>query len=305
MAKLLDGQIAIVTGAGRGIGRAEALALAAHGAKVVVNDPGVERDGTGSNPDVANQTVSEIREAGGVAVANHDSVADWDGAKRLVELALAQFGGLDIVINNAGVVFFKKFEEMTEADYDRLIDINLKGTFNVCRHAIPILKRKNYGRIINTTSNQWAAPFSDSGYAAAKGGVVSLTYALAWEVQDYGITVNAVAPFASTRMLADIDKINGPLLSQGGASARRVKSQEMRTEPEYAAPIFVYLASKHAGNVTGCVFRAGGGKIGLYSHPVEQRSVYQRDPVAPWPIEDLIDVLPQTVLSGSSKPPYF
>ncbi|HEY3480641.1 MAG TPA: SDR family NAD(P)-dependent oxidoreductase [Amycolatopsis sp.] len=300
----LDGRVAIVTGAGRGIGRGEALALAAAGAQVVVNDLGVDPDGAGAAVGPADEVVAAIRAAGGEAVASYESVADWAGAARVVATAVEAFGRLDVLVNNAAVVRQHKIEDATEADFDVMVDVNLKGTFAMCRHAIPVLRRQGGGRIVNTTSNQWAAPLGNAEYALSKGGVTSLTYALAWELQNDGITVNAVAPFALTRMTADQAQRDAARIAEGVMSERRARAKEPRADAALVAPIVVYLASDGAADVTGRVFRAGGGKIGMYSHPVETRTIFRDENAGPWPHEELAELLPRTVLATDTKAPH-
>ncbi|AEY86229.1 Short-chain dehydrogenase [Streptomyces hygroscopicus subsp. jinggangensis 5008] len=300
----LDGRVAIVTGAGRGIGRGEAVALAAAGAKVVVNDVGVRADGHGAAEGPADEVVEFIRSQGGEAVASYESVADWEGAGRVVATAVERFGRLDILVNNAGIVRQHKIEEVTEEDFDLTIDVNLKGTFAMCRSAIPVLRQYGGGRIVNTCSNQWAAPIGNPEYAASKGGVVSLTYELAWELHSDGITVNAIAPFALTRMTEDAQQRDAALVASGAMSARRAKAKEARADAGLVAPIVVYLASAAAAEVTGCVFRAGGGKIGIYSHPVETRTIFRDEQNGPWSHDELVDLLPRTVLANGSKAPH-
>lgn len=305
MGDLLAGKVAIVTGGGRGIGRGEALALAAEGARVVVNDVGVDRDGQGTSTSPADEVAAAIKAAGGEAVADYGSVADWKSAARIVQHAVDAFGRLDIVVNNAGVVRPGFMDELTEDDFDVVMAVHLKGTFAVCRHAVPVMKRQGHGRIINTASNQFTMPKGRAAYAAAKGGIVSLTYDLAWELQNHGVTVNAVAPFAATRMTEIEQGRDAQLVAQGLLSARRLRQTEARADPAMVAPMVVYLASEHAAHVTGCVFRAGGGKIGQFCHPVETRTIFrdeQRD--GPWTLPELIELLPRTVLSGETKAPH-
>ncbi|MEV6900295.1 SDR family NAD(P)-dependent oxidoreductase [Amycolatopsis sp. NPDC051372] len=296
--------MAIVTGAGRGIGRGEAIALAAAGAKVVVNDLGVDADGGGAASGPADEVVDVIRAQGGDAVASYESVADWAGAGRVVARAVEAFGRLDVLVNNAAVVRQHKIEDATEEDFDVMVGVNLKGTFAMCRHAIPVLRRQGGGRIINTSSNQWAAPLGNAEYALSKGGVTSLTYALAWELQNENITVNAVAPFALTRMTADQAERDAARIAEGVMSERRAKAKEPRAEAGLVAPIVVYLASDHAAGVTGRVFRAGGAKIGMYSHPVETRTIFREENAGPWPHDELVDLLPRTVLVSDTKAPH-
>jgi NAD(P)-dependent dehydrogenase (short-subunit alcohol dehydrogenase family) len=200
--------------------------------------------------------VDAIRAQGGEAVASYESVAHWDSAGRVVATAVDVFGRLDVLVNNAAIVRQHKIEEATEEDFDMMVGVNLKGTFAMCRHAIPVLRSHGGGRIINTSSNQWAAPLGNAEYALSKGGVTSLTYALAWELQNEHITVNAVAPFASTRMTVDQAQRDAARIAEGVMSERRAKAKEPRADAAFVAPIVVYLASEHAADVTGrCVSR--------------------------------------------------
>ena len=211
MARLCEGKIAIVTGAGRGIGREHALSLARHGAKVVVNDLGGARDGTGDDVSPAQQVVDEIVAGGGAAVVNADNVADWDGAQRMVETAIETFGGLDAVVNNAGILRDRMLANMTEDEWDAVINVHLKGTFAPARHAAAYWRERSKagdevaGRIINTTSVSGIyGNVGQSNYGAAKAGIASFTQITAMELARYGVTVNAVAPVALTRMTEDL-----------------------------------------------------------------------------------------------------
>ena len=304
MGERLKDKVAIVTGGGRGIGRAHALALAAEGAKVVVNDVGAERNGAGASAQPAHEVAAEINRVGGQAVANDDSVADFAAARAIVQSAIDHFGRLDILVNNAGVFWHFLIHEMPEEAWDRVIGVHLKGSFNMCRHAVPIMMQQRYGRIINTTSSQWRNPEGRANYGAAKGGIVSLTWDLAFELRDYGITVNAVAPFADTRRAGSPQSTQAEMLKRAGLSRRKPADEQgdERATPEYVSPLVVYLASNHAAEVNGLVFRAGGGKIGLYSHPTEVATIcrdWRKD--GPWKIEELETLLPSTLLSDSTQ----
>jgi NAD(P)-dependent dehydrogenase (short-subunit alcohol dehydrogenase family) len=269
LGNLLKNKVAVITGSGRGIGRAHALAFAAEGARVVVNDIGVEQDGTGGSRGPANAVVKQIRDLGGEAVANYDSVAGFQAAGSIIQTAVNTFGRVDILINNAGFNLPTPFQEMAEAEWDAIVDVHLKGAFNTCRHAVPIMMRQGFGRIINTAARQWCSPEGHSVYGAAKAGLVGLTWGLANDLFDHGITVNAYAP-------------------------------TVRTDPELVTPMVLYLSSDLASNVTGQVFLVEPGKIGLYSHPVEVRSIYRNyNREGPWSIEELQDILPSTVLSAA------
>jgi NAD(P)-dependent dehydrogenase (short-subunit alcohol dehydrogenase family) len=248
-----DGRVAIVTGAGRGIGREHALSLARHGAKVVVNDLGGNVDGTGDDPSPAERVVEEIKAMGGDAIANGESVADFDGAARLVRSAIDAFGDLHVLINNAGILRDRMLSNMTEAEWDAVINVHLKGTFAPARHAVAYWREQAkagkpvVGRIINTTSVSgiYGNP-GQTNYGAAKAGIAAFTQILALEVARYGVTVNAVAPVALTRMTENL-----------GPAPESDEEREARS-PAWIAPIATWLASDEAAHVTGRVFEASG-----------------------------------------------
>jgi NAD(P)-dependent dehydrogenase (short-subunit alcohol dehydrogenase family) len=253
MAKLCDGRVVIVTGAGRGIGREHALMLAAHGAKVVVNDLGGARDGTGTSTGPAEEVVIEIRGAGGQAVANGDNVADFGGAERMVKQALDAFGRLDVVLNNAGILRDRMLVNMTEAEWDAVIAVHLKGTFALSHFAAAHWRdrakagERPNARIINTTSvsGLYGNP-GQTNYGAAKAGIAAFTIIAARELARYGVTVNAIAPGALTRMTED--------LGMGNAS----EEDKAAMHPRWVAPIGTWLASAESNGVTGRVFEASG-----------------------------------------------
>jgi NAD(P)-dependent dehydrogenase (short-subunit alcohol dehydrogenase family) len=253
MSRLCEGRVAIVTGAGRGIGREHALMLASHGAKVVVNDLGGEMDGTGGDLSPAQQVVEEIGQMGGEAVANGDDVSDWEGAQRMVNQAIETFGGLDVLVNNAGILRDRMLTNMTEAEWDAVIKVHLKGTFAPSRWASAYWRERskagetNDGRIINTTSVSgiYGNP-GQTNYGAAKAGIASFTIIAAQELARYGVTVNAIAPAALTRMTEN--------LGMGQLDDERKESMS----PRWIAPICTWLASPESANVTGRVFEASG-----------------------------------------------
>jgi NAD(P)-dependent dehydrogenase (short-subunit alcohol dehydrogenase family) len=238
-----EGRVAIVTGAGGGLGRSHALLLASRGAKVVVNDLGGTRSGEGGGSEMADQVVSEIQEAGGEAVANYDGVHTWEGGESIVQSAIDAFGRVDIVINNAGILRDTSFAKLDEAALDMVLKVHLYGGFHVARAAWPHLRENNYGRVINTTSGSGLyGNFGQSNYSAAKLGLVGLTRTLAIEGAKYGITSNVIAPVAASRMTEDIMP---PQLLE-------------RLEPEYVSPLVAYLASE-ACTDTGRIYSVGGG----------------------------------------------
>ncbi len=253
MARLCEGKIAIVTGAGRGIGREHALSLARHGAKVVVNDLGGTRDGSGGDASAAQLVVEEIIAGGGEAVASADNVAEWDGAKRMIDTAIETFGGLDAVVNNAGILRDRMLANMTEVEWDAVINVHLKGTFAPSRHAAAYWRDRSKageqvaGRIINTTSVSGIyGNVGQANYGAAKAGIAAFTQIVAMELARYGVTVNAVAPVALTRMTEDL----GPEPETDEERAAR--------SPKWIAPIVTWLCSDQAAGVTGRVFEASG-----------------------------------------------
>ena len=255
---VLKDRVAIVTGAGRGVGRAVALDFAREGAKVVVNDPGVGLQGGATDDRPADEVVREIRDGGGKAIASYESVADFTAAERIVRAAVDGFGTLDILVNNAGIIRDATLLKMTEDDFDAVIAVHLKGTFNTCRHAAPIMRDRGYGRIINMTSAAGLkGNFGQTNYSAAKAGIVGMSMTLALELGKYGITVNAFAPRATTRMTQAIPTTHDP-----------VKSRGEETSPEHNAPFVTFLASEAAGGVTGQVFGKGAPAPSRYGYVI-------------------------------------
>ncbi|MBW3561953.1 MAG: SDR family oxidoreductase [Actinobacteria bacterium] len=238
-----DGRVAVVTGAGGGLGRSHALLLASRGAKVVVNDLGVNRHGENAGQPLAEQVVQEISDAGGEAVANQDSVDTWEGGQAIVQTALDAFGGIDIVINNAGILRDVSFKNLEHEQLDAVLKVHLYGAFHVTHAAWPHLRDNGYGRVVNTTSGSGLyGNFGQSNYSAAKMGLVGFTRTLAQEGQKYGITANAVAPIAASRMTEDI--FPEQLFEQ--------------LEPDWVSPLVAYLTSESCDD-TGRIFYAGGG----------------------------------------------
>jgi NAD(P)-dependent dehydrogenase (short-subunit alcohol dehydrogenase family) len=258
---VLEGRRAIVTGAGRGIGRGEARLLAAEGARVVVNDRGAALEGGGNDTAVAQEVVDEIVAAGGQAVANGDDVASWEGAQRLVQQAIEHFGQLDILVNNAGILRDRMSFNMDESDWDAVVNVHLKGHFAPTHFAALHWRQRAKrgeetvnGRIINTSSE--AGLFGSAGqanYAACKGGIVSLTWVLARELGRYGVTANAIAPRARTRMTET--------MSGGFMDAKAGEFDEW--DPANIAPVVAWLASDAAAGVNGQVFVVWGGQVSL------------------------------------------
>jgi NAD(P)-dependent dehydrogenase (short-subunit alcohol dehydrogenase family) len=247
---MCEGRVCVVTGAGRGLGREYALMLAAEGAKVVVNDLGGSRDGTGGDAGPAHQVVDEIAAAGGEAVANTDDISSWDGAATLVRQAVETFGGLDVLVNNAGILRDRMLFSMTEDEWDSVVKVHLKGTFVTSRHAAAHWRDRakageaNDARIVNTTSV--AGLYANQGqtnYGAAKAGIATFTQIAALEMGRYGVTVNAVAPGALTRLTEDLGLPD---------------EMTARFEPRWVAPVVTWLASAQSADVTGQVIESSG-----------------------------------------------
>jgi NAD(P)-dependent dehydrogenase (short-subunit alcohol dehydrogenase family) len=265
MAGLLEGKVAVVTGAGRGIGREEALMMAKQGAKVVVNDLGAGFDGSGKDASPAQQVVNEIKAAGGDAVANGDSVADFNGAKRIVECAVDTFGKLNIVVNNAGILRDRMIFNMGEDDFDAVIAVHVKGTFAMSRHACEYWRTEHKngsvhnGRIINTSSD--AGLLGNPGqvnYGAAKAAVALMAITMDKEMSRYAVTCNAIAPLARTRLTTDATP-----QTAGMMAAPEDTTKFDIFNPKNVAPLVTWLGSDQAGNVHGQVFRVGGGVVWL------------------------------------------
>jgi NAD(P)-dependent dehydrogenase (short-subunit alcohol dehydrogenase family) len=248
--RMCEGRVCIVTGAGRGLGREYALSLARHGAKVVVNDLGGSRDGTGADAGPAQEVVDEIRAAGGEAEANTDDVSSWDGAASLVQQAIDAFGRLDVLVNNAGILRDRMVFSMTEDEWDAVIRVHLKGTFAPSHHAAAYWRERSKagekvdGRLVNTTSvSGLYANVGQTNYGAAKAGIAAFTQIAAQELARYGVTVNAIAPGALTRLTGDLDV-----------------TDEFRRNfaPTWVAPVITWLASPDSADVTGQVIEANG-----------------------------------------------
>jgi NAD(P)-dependent dehydrogenase (short-subunit alcohol dehydrogenase family) len=272
--KLLEGKVAIVTGAGGGIGRAVALAFAREGAKVVVNDLGGARDGTGEDASAAERVADEIRALGGQALANASSVATAEGAERLISAALEGFGRLDVMVNNAGILRDKTLLEMDEAMWDAVIAVHLRGTFLCTRNAARAMRVAGTpGSIINTTSvSGMLGNFAQANYAAANAGIYGLTRTASIELQRHSIRVNAVAPIAKTRMTEDL-----PMFEKISTMT-----------PEHVAPVHVFLASELSRDVTGAVLAVAGGKLSVY-RVVESAGKFKEADAGVWTAEEIAE----------------
>jgi NAD(P)-dependent dehydrogenase (short-subunit alcohol dehydrogenase family) len=271
---LLDGKVVIITGAGGGIGRSEALLFAREGASVVVNDVGGARDGSGSGDAMARVVVDEIQQAGGKAVANFDSVATSEGAQGILRSALDAFGRVDVLVNNAGILRDKTLMKMDEEQWDQVIQVHLKGTF-LCTQTVArqMIAQGGGGRIVNTTSvSGMLGNFGQSNYAAAKAGIYGFTRTVAIELQKHRITVNALAPVAKTRMTEDL-----PMFRAGMDSLT----------PDHIAPAALFLASDLCGDKTGHVLAVTGSQ--MFAYKVVQSAGKFKDEGAAWTAQEIAD----------------
>jgi NAD(P)-dependent dehydrogenase (short-subunit alcohol dehydrogenase family) len=276
---IMDGKVALVTGAGRGVGRGIALAFAQAGAAVVVNDLGVNLAGEAGESAPANDVAREITAAGGRAIANTDSVISWDSAQAMVQAAIDAFGRIDAVVNNAGNLRDGLFHKMTEEEFDSVIGVHLKGSFNISRAAAPFFKTQASGAYIHMTSTSGLiGNFGQANYAAAKLGIVALSKSIALDMQRFNVRSNAVAPFAWTRMIDSIPT-NTP------EQERRVEGLK-KLVPEKIAPFVVALASDAAARVTGQIFGVRNNEIYLFSQPRPVRTAHTSDG---WTPETVVD----------------
>jgi len=281
MESSFKGRVAIVTGSGNGLGRAHALALAARGAQVVVNDIGTSADGIGKTHEATDMVVRKIKDAGGNAVASYDSVAEEDGAQSIIDLAIREFGRLDILVNNAGIIRMGAVYEAKTADWDAVVKTHLYGTFYCTRAACAIMKKQGYGRIINTSSATGFGLINSAAYSAAKEGITGFSRTVARDMAKHGVTCNVIRPVAAWR----------------GRKDRPLSSVDVN-QPEDIAPLVVYLASEQAGNVNGCIFEVWRGHVGIFVDPPPVEQVVWKD--GRWTAEELMKVLPETLTRGRS-----
>jgi NAD(P)-dependent dehydrogenase (short-subunit alcohol dehydrogenase family) len=295
----LDGRVAIVTGAGRGIGRATALALARQGARVVVNDLGVASDGTGRDVGPAEGVAAEIRAAGGEAVASCDSVSDFEGAGRIVATAVERFGAVDVLVNNAGVSTGGPIGELEPEVFARVVAGHLHGTYHCIRHAVPQMKARGFGRIVNLVSRAGLVGMpGTAAYAAGKGGVYALTNVASRDLASFGITVNAVNP-ASTETRMVTEAIEG-LRRRGGEALRAAANLAAQLQPpEGVALVIAYLCSPAAAGVNGQVLFVRRDEIGVYRPPALGELAVQP---GGWTLEALADRVPKLGLVPLETP---
>jgi NAD(P)-dependent dehydrogenase (short-subunit alcohol dehydrogenase family) len=280
--KLFEGRVAVVTGAGNGIGRAEAKLFAQYGAKVVVNDIGTNIQGTTSSQAPADAVVKAIKDAGGEAIANYNSVAIEEEAGKIIEAAVDKWGRIDILVNNAGVFSaLNDIDKMPTQDFDKIIKTHLYGTFFCSRAAAGCMKKQGYGRIINTSSHVGLGWRSNSAYSAAKEAIVGFTRSIARDMAESGGTVNAIRPLAMWRGMREEDQKN------------------QTDMPEDIAPLVVFLGSEAAGDINGRIFEVWHGHVGIFTEPPEvQDALVKKER---WTFEELAKLIPEKLTRGAKR----
>jgi len=303
MGEMLAGRVAVVTGAGRGIGRGVALELASQGAKVVVNDYGVSVDGSDPSSGPAFDVVREIEARGGEAVANTESIAEFRSAGHVIDTALERYGRIDVLVTCAGFLRDRMVFNMSEQEWDAVLGVHLKGTFNCVRHACTPMREQRYGRIVLFTSG--AGLFGNPGqanYGAAKGGISGLTKVAARDLGRYGVTVNAISPVAGTRMTVTEAYLKARELrkSQGIKREDRGTGEIEHLDPNDIAPMVTYLASEPAADVNGQFFLCYGSAIALLSQPRPVRTLFKSDGY--WTLDELDRLAPAALTDGLENP---
>ncbi len=291
MSDRLKGKVAIVTGAGRGIGRGEALALASEGAKVVVNDFGGSADGTGGALVPADEVVAEIVAGGGKAAASYDNVATVEGGEGIVQSAIDAFGRLDILVNNAGILRDRMVFNMTDAEWDAVLKVHLYGHFFTTRPACVLFRQQRSGRIINTSSTSGLGNRGQANYSAAKEGIVGLTRTVAQDMGKYSVTCNAIRPNAGTRLTLS-EEMKQAAKRSGNAT---LVSRMEQFDPNDIAPLIVWLASDASAHVNGRNFFVQTGRIAIYTEPTQENEITKD---GAFTIDELFDKMATTVTAG-------
>jgi NAD(P)-dependent dehydrogenase (short-subunit alcohol dehydrogenase family) len=295
----LQEKVAVVTGAGRGIGRAEAILLAREGARVVVNDLGGGPIGGGADDRVAAQVVEEIRAAGGAAVANYDNVATMEGGARIIKTAIDNFGRLDLLINNAGIVRPRIIYNMSESDWDDIIAVHLKGHFSTIRAAAPIFREQKSGVIVNTASESGLGHLGQSSYSAAKEGIIGFTRTIARDLGRFNVRCNVIRPRAATRLF-DEEAAKAMERTRAMVGDRAIPvplANPLDAKPEQVAALVVWLCTEAAANVNGRTFVVGGEIIGLYPEPEPSRTMIRE---GGWDL-DALDRIAATQLTADLR----
>jgi NAD(P)-dependent dehydrogenase (short-subunit alcohol dehydrogenase family) len=301
MGNILKDKVAVVTGSGRGLGKAFVGLMAQEGARVVVNDLGGDIDGKGASTTPADEVVSEIRGQGGEAVANYDSAATAEGGERIIKTAIDNFARIDILVNCAGITRDRMIFNMTDEEWDSVIRVHLYGHFYCTRAACAVMRQQRSGRIINISSIVALGNTGQANYGAAKAGILGLTRCVARDMARYGVTCNAILPHAATRLtLTDAVKAAAEEKKSMGIIDDVVRATDELKEltPEDNAPLVVFLASDAASNINGCTFLVKKGLLQLYGDPMPLRTIYKPDR---WTVEELMDLMPKSLAYGLGK----
>ncbi len=305
MGDRLKGRNAVITGAGRGIGKAIALAMAREGANIVVCDLGVAIDGAKETESPADEVVKECQALGVKAVTNYGDVSSFQDAEAMVKTCVDNFGRIDIVCNIAGIDKPKMIWNMSEEEWDQVVGVHLKGTFNLTRHATPFMREQRFGRIINCVSEAFMGGPSHLNYSSAKGGIATFTYGAAKELGKYGITSNAFVPRASTRMFAD-DVVTSLEKRVAAGIMPPEQLEEIREDlmpPEYFVEFMVYLASDEAADINGQLFLTTPGAIGVWNQPrVETQFRRSAKEHGPWKFDEIVKLVPEKILLAYENP---
>ncbi len=298
MSNSLKDKVAVVTGSGRGLGRSEALLLAAEGARVVVNDLGGNPDGAGASRSPADDVVAEIGKQGGQAVANYDSVATPKGAEAIIKSAIDAFGRLDILVNNAGILRDRMIFNMSDEEWDAVMKVHLYGHYYTTKNACILFRQQRSGRIVNTSSESGLGNMGQANYSAAKEGIIGLTRTVARDMGRYGVTCNAIRPRADTRLTLTAQVLQAR--EQRIAAGLDRPTEEWQRSPDAVAPLVVWLCTEAASEINGCSFVVRGSYIGLYQEPVLARTLYKRAGI--WTVPELCDAMPTALTAGLVNP---
>jgi NAD(P)-dependent dehydrogenase (short-subunit alcohol dehydrogenase family) len=283
MGEMLKGRVAVVTGAGNGIGRADAISFAAQGARVVVNDLGTSHDGYGSSHDDADRVVEQIRQSGGSAVANYASVTTEEGAHSIIQQAIDEFGRIDILINNAGILRHQDIDKVVTEDWDLTLKTHLYGMMYCTRSAAPYMKKQNYGRILCTSSHIGFGFAGQASYSTVKEGIVGFARTIARELAPYGTTCNILRPIAVWR----------------GPGPEITDQRFLANKPEDVAELATYLVSEAADHINGCIFEVIHGHVGIFVEPPPVANVLKKD--GRWTAEELRKAIPEKLTAGRSR----